>query len=164
MLSVDSLLNGRLDIFANSLRHLVLPVISLSLVHWATLGRIVRISTISERKKDYLTAARARGIPERRLLWRHTLRNILSPALSSSALAAASLFTGVFMVELIFDLKGVSDLVVHGSMLGLDVPIAMGFSVYAVGLVLVIMFLLDILRAILDPRARQSLIHGSITE
>lgn len=161
MVTVDSLLNGRLDIFVDALRHLILPVVTLSMVHWATLGRIVRSTILVERRKDYLTAARARGIPERSLLWQHALRNALTPALSSSALAAASLFTGVFMIEIIFDLKGVADLVVKGSTLGLDVPVAMGFSVYSVGIVLVVMFVLDVLRAILDPRARESLIHGA---
>jgi ABC-type dipeptide/oligopeptide/nickel transport system permease component len=159
LMTVDSLLNGRLDIFVDAVRHLVLPVITLSLMYWATLGRIVRSTIIIERRKDYLTAARSRGIPERRLLWRHALRNVLSPALSSSALAAASLFTGVFMIELIFDLKGVADLVVHAATYGIDVPVAMGFSVYAVCVVLVVMFVLDVLRVILDPRSREGILH-----
>jgi peptide/nickel transport system permease protein len=161
MVTIDSLLNWRLDIFVDAVRHLVLPVVTLSLVHWATLGSIVRRAIIAERRKEYLTAARAHGIPERRLLWRHALRNVLAPALSNSAVAAASLFTGVFMIEVIFDLKGVADLVVHGATLGLDVPITMGFSIYAVSIVLVVMFVLDVLRAILDPRSRESLIHDN---
>jgi ABC-type dipeptide/oligopeptide/nickel transport system permease component len=171
MMTIDSLLNRRLDIFFDSVRHLVLPAVTLSLVHWATLGRIVRSTIITESRKEYLTAARARGIPERRLLWRHGLRNILAPALSSSALAAASLFTGVFMIEIIFDLKGVADLIVRASSptrvsasgattFGLDVPILMGFCVYSVVVVLIIMFVLDILRAILDPRSREIMIHA----
>jgi peptide/nickel transport system permease protein len=155
LMTIDSLLNWRLDIFLDSVRHLVLPVVTLSLVYWATLGRIVRTSIINESHKEYLTAARARGIPERRLLWRHGLRNIMAPALSTSALVAASLFTGIFMIEIIFDLKGVADLVVDASKSGLDVPMVMGFSVYSVSIVLVIMFVLDILRAILDPRSRE---------
>ena len=159
MMPIDSLLNGRLDIFADAVRHLVLPVFTLSLVHWATLGRIVRTTIITERRKEYLTAARARGVPERLLLWRHALRNVVAPALSSSALAAASLFTGVFMIEIIFDFKGVADLVVKGSTGGLDVPLAMGFCIYSVSIVLVVMLALDILRAILDPRSRESMIH-----
>ncbi len=158
LITIDSLLNGRLDIFVDAVRHLALPVFTLSLMYWATLGRIARSTMIIERRKDYLTAARARGIPERRVLWRHALRNILSPALSSSALAAASLFTGVFMIEIIFDLKGVADLVVHASQTGLDVPVAMGFSVYSVCVVLIIMFALDLLRAVLDPRSREVVI------
>jgi peptide/nickel transport system permease protein len=159
LITIDSLLNGRPDIFVDAVRHLVLPVITVSLVYWATLGRIVRTTVITERRKAYLTAARARGISERHLLWRHTLHNVLSPALSSSALSAASLFTGVFMIEIIFDLRGVGDLLVHASSSGLDVPVAMGFSVYSACMVLMIMFVLDVLRAILDPRSRESMIY-----
>ena len=159
LITIDSLLNWRLDIFLDSVRHLVLPVVSLSMVYWAILGRIVRNTIITEARKDYMTAARARGIPERHLLWRHGLANIMSPALSSSALAAASLFTGVFMIEIIFDLNGVAELVVHASKSGLDVPIVMGFCVYSVSVVLVIMFVLDVLRAILDPRSREIMIY-----
>ena len=70
---------------------------------------------ITESRKEYLTAARARGIPEKSLQWRHALRNILAPALSSSALAAASLFTGVFMIEIIFDLNALA--IAHGSVI-----------------------------------------------
>jgi ABC-type dipeptide/oligopeptide/nickel transport system permease component len=159
-MTIDSLLNGRLDIFWDSLRHLVLPVIALSLMYWATLGRIVRSEILVERDKDYLMAARSRGIPEKRLQWGHAFPNILAPALSSSALAAASLFTGVFMIEIIFDLKGVAELIVKGTSSGLDVPIAMGFSVYSIIVVLVIMFVLDIFRALLDPRARENMFYS----
>jgi peptide/nickel transport system permease protein len=159
LMTVDTLLNGRLDIFVDAVRHLVLPVFTVSLLYWATLGRIVRSTVILERRKEYIVAARSRGIPEKRLLWRHALRNVLSPALSSSALAAASLFTGVFMVEVIFNLKGVADLVVHSAAIGLDVPLAMGFSVYSVCVVLVIMSVLDFLRAILDPRSREAMVY-----
>jgi peptide/nickel transport system permease protein len=164
LMTIDSLLNGRFDITLDSIRHLILPVITVSLLYWATLGRIVRSTIIEERRKEYLTAARSRGIPERRLLWRHALRNVLSPALSSTALAAASLFTGIFMVEIIFDLKGVADLVVQSSQIGMDVPIAMGFCLYSVCVVLVIMFVLDVLRAILDPRSRESMVYGETTD
>jgi len=64
-----------------------------------------------------------------------------------------------FMVEIIFGLKGVADLVVHGTGYGLDMPIAMAFCVYSVSIVLVIMFVLDILRAIVDPLSRESMTH-----
>ena len=61
------------------------------------------------------------------------------------------------MIEIIFDLKGVADLVVGGVSVGLDVPIVMGFSVYSVCVVLVIMFILDVLRIFLDPRSLEGM-------
>jgi peptide/nickel transport system permease protein len=153
MLTIDGLLNGRLDVTLDALRHLVMPVFTLSLAHWATLGRITRATTIEEKQKDYIIAAKAHGIPQHSLLWRHTFRNVLAPSLTSSALSAASLFTGVIIVERTFNIKGISDMIL--SIGGIpDAPAVMGFAVYSVLMVLIIMLILDIAQAIIDPRVR----------
>ena len=154
MLTVDSLLNGRIDIFWDACKHLVMPVFTLSLYHWATLGRIARTSMINERRKEYVTAARARGVSERRVVWHHAFHNMLSPSLTSIALSATSIITGVFVVEIIFNFPGVSR-VILSAMGGIpDAPAALGFAVYSVFMVLLLMFFLDVLQAILDPRIR----------
>jgi peptide/nickel transport system permease protein len=152
--TIDALLNRRPDVALDAARHLVLPVVSLSLVHWATLGRVSRAITIEEMQKDYILAGRARGLPPRRLVWKHSFRNILAPAVASSALSAASLFTGVFVIETIFGLKGVSNIVVQSLSGTPDAPAALGFAVYSIIVVLVIMFVLDIVQALVDPRVR----------
>lgn len=158
MLTIDSLLNGRLDIFKDAWKHLAMPVFTLSLYHWATLSRIARASTISEHGKEYILAARARGIKERRVIWRHAFRNMLSPSLTSIALSATSIITGVFVAELIYDLKGVSS-VILASMSGIpDAPAALGFAIYTVVMVQILMFLLDIFQAALDPRVREGVL------
>ncbi len=155
MLTIDALLNGRSDIFLEALRHLVLPVITLSLYHWATLGRISRAAMIEELGKDYVVAARARGLKERRVIWRHALRNTLIPALTSSALSAATLVTGVFVVEAIFNIKGVSYFLRNALITATpDLPAALGFTIYSVLMVLGFMLFLDLLQAALDPRFR----------
>lgn len=154
LITIDGLLNARPDISLDALRHLVLPVITLSLAHWATLGRITRAATIEELGKDYVLAARGRGIPERGVIWSHTLRNVLVPALNSSALAAASLFTSLFVVEVIFLYNGVSSLLIQSMRDIPDVGLAIGFAVYSILAVLTIMVVLDILQAIVDPRIR----------
>lgn len=59
----------------DALRHLVLPVLTLSLAHWATLGRITRALMIEELQKEYIVAAKARGVPTRGLVWGHAFRN-----------------------------------------------------------------------------------------
>jgi ABC-type dipeptide/oligopeptide/nickel transport system permease component len=155
LLTVDGLLNGRLDVTEDALRHLVLPVFTLSLTHWATLGRVTRAAIIDEAHKEYIVAARARGLPAGHVVWRHAFRNALLPALTSTALSAASLVTGVYVVETIFGLKGVSYLVTS-SMLGApDAALALGFAVYSVLLVLPLMLALDVLKALVDPRIRE---------
>ena len=159
LVTLDGLLNGRLDISLDAFRHLVLPVFTLSLLHWATLGRVTRSSMIEELHKEYLLAGRARGIPEQSLVWRHAFRNALAPSLASSALSAASLFTGVFVVEVIFNFKGVSQLIVGGLSGVPDAPAALGFCLYSVLIVMAVMILLDIIQVLSDPRLRK----GNIT-
>ncbi|MBN1147914.1 MAG: ABC transporter permease [Anaerolineales bacterium] len=165
MLTVDGLLNGRLDISLDALRHLMLPVLTLSLAHWATLGRVMRTAMIEELSQDYVTAARGRGVSMRRAVWWHALRNALLPALNSTAISAAMLITGVYVVEVIFALPGVSELINKSTARGVytaamipDVSIAMGFTVYSVIMVLVFMLILDIVQAVVDPRVREGVL------
>jgi peptide/nickel transport system permease protein len=160
MYTLDGLLNHRLDVTWDALRHLVMPVITLSLYHWATLGRITRSTIITERTKEYIIAAKARGTSENRIIWKHAFPNTLAPSITSLALSAASLVTGVFVVEIIFSYYGISDLIVK-SLLGVPDPAAaLGFSVYSVIIVLILMFVMDLLMAFLDPRVRDEVIQS----
>lgn len=158
MATLDSLLNGRLDIFWNAIRHLAMPVITLSMYHWATLGRITRAMIIAERDKEHLVAARARGIPEKRVMWRYALRSVLAPSLTSVALSATAIMTGVFVVEIIFDLQGISSVLVSSMKSEPDAPAALGFAVYSVILVVILMLLLDVVQALTDPRIRDEVL------
>ncbi|HEX5807902.1 MAG TPA: ABC transporter permease [Anaerolineales bacterium] len=160
LITVDSLLNGRPDIFLDAWRHLAMPVFTLSLYHWATLGRIARASMIQERSKEYVLSARARGLAERQVIWRHIFRNMLSPSLTSIALSAASIVTGVLVAEIIFNFKGVSQVIVSATSGVPDAPAALGFAVYSVLLVLILMFILDVLQAALDPRIREGVLKS----
>jgi len=147
------LLNGQPQVTLDTARHLVLPVVTLSLFHWATLGRVTRALVIEEASKGYVTAARARGLSSGRVLWGHAVPNVLAPGLTSSALSAATLITGVYVVEVVFNWPGVSSLITY-SMWEPDVALAAGFAVYSVLAVLAVMFLLDIVQVIVDPRLR----------
>ena len=152
LLTIDGLLNGRTDVTLDALRHLVLPVFTLTLAHWATLGRITRAAIISEKGKEYVTAAFARGLRQRSVIWRHALRNATLPALTSVILSTASLLTSVFVIERIFNLKGLSELVTTSMTRTPDAPVALGFAVYSVLIVMPLMFILDMTKAIIDPR------------
>ena len=159
LLVIDGILNGRYDITLDALRHLVLPVFALSLTHWATLGRITRAAMIEELGKDYVLTALGKGLSARRTVWRHALHNAMLPAINSSALSAATLITGIFVVEIIFALPGVSEPLTQSSALHAsfmpDIPATMGFAVYGVLLVLPLMLILDVLQALVDPRIRE---------
>jgi ABC-type dipeptide/oligopeptide/nickel transport system permease component len=158
ILTLDSLLNGRPDIFGNAVRHLAMPVFTLSIYHWATLGRVTRISVLGEEKKEYVTAAKARGLIERRVVWKHVFHNILSPSLTSMTLSATSIVTGVFVAEIIYDINGISGVIVAAMGGVADAPAALGFAMYSVVMILFLMFLLDVLQAVLDPRVREGIL------
>lgn len=160
MLTLDSLLNGRLDIFADAWRHLAMPVFTLSLYHWATLGRITRSTMILEKDKEYIISARARGVSERRVVWHHAFFNMLSPSLTSMTLSAATIITGVFVSEIIFDFDGVSYVIVEAMRGVPDASAALGFAVYSVLIILLLMFVLDVLQAVFDPRVREGVLKS----
>jgi peptide/nickel transport system permease protein len=153
LVTIDGLLNGQWQVSLEAARHLVLPAVTLSFFHWATLGRVTRALIIEEASKGYITAARARGLSSRWILWRHAVPNVLAPSLTSSALSAATLITGVYVVEVVFNWPGVSKLIVP-TVWEPDVTLAAGFAVYSVLAVLVVMLLLDIVQLIVDPRLR----------
>jgi len=155
LLTLDGLLNRRPDVSLDALRHLVMPVFTLAIAHWATLARVTRATMIEETHQDYVMAAKARGIPERRIVWRHTLRNAIAPALTSSLLSAASLVTGVFVVEIIFNFHGISAIAVSSMEFIPDAPAALGFAIYSVIVVLILMGILDLIQSSLDPRIRE---------
>lgn len=157
LLTIDGLLNGRPDISLDALRHLVMPVFTLAISHWAILGRITRVTMIEELQKEYVVAAKARGIPGRSIVWHHTLRNAISPALTNSILSAASLVTGVFVVEIIFNFHGISFIAVSSMQYIPDAPAALGFAIYSVIVVLILMSILDLILYGLDPRVRNEI-------
>jgi peptide/nickel transport system permease protein len=160
LLTIDSLLNGRLDITTEAFRHLLLPVITLSLAHWATLGRLTRATMVEELDSDYVLTGHGKGLSQRSIVWTHALRNSLVPAINSTALSAASLIMGVFVIEVVFGIPGVSELITDALRFYPDVPAAMGFAVYSVLLVLPLMLVMDILQGIVDPRIREGVMDA----
>jgi len=156
--TIDSLLNLRFDIFLESLQHIAMPVLTLALYNWATLGRITRSIIMEQRKKEFITSARARGLTERRVLWKHAFFSVLAPSLTSIALSAATILTGAFVVEIIYNFHGVSEVLAMSMQSIPDAPAALGFAVYSVVMVLVLMFILDVVQAIVDPRIREDIL------
>jgi ABC-type dipeptide/oligopeptide/nickel transport system permease component len=155
MITIDSILNGRFDVLLDAAKHLVLPVLTLSVYQWATLGRISRAMIMGERRKEYLLAAKGRGVAEGKLIWRHAFRNVLAPSLTGMALSAASILTGVYVVEIIFDLNGISGVIVAATTSQPDAAAVLGFSVYSVIIIITLMLVLDVLQVLVDPRVRE---------
>ncbi len=154
-LTFDGLLNGRPDVVIDALRRLVLPVFTLGLLYWATISRVTRVAMIEEKNKEYLDAARARGLRDRQLEWRHAFRNAALPAMTAMVLSAAGLVTGVYIGEVIFNFKGLSEVITKGFLFGADASLVMGFAIFSVLLVLPIMLFFDLVRLWVDPRLRE---------
>lgn len=162
MVTIDGVLNGRLDVTLDTLRHLAMPVMTLALAQWATLNRITRAAVREELDHDYVTVAYSKGLRDRTVVRRHALRNALVPILTSSALATASLMTSVYLVELLFNLHGLSDVFIAATSQAanfatFDPAPAMGLAIYSVLIVTTITFVLDILHALVDPHLRERL-------
>lgn len=156
LLTVDGLLNRRLDVSLDALRHLAMPALTLAFTQWAILGRLTRAAMIEELQQDYVVAARSRGLRESKILWGHMFRNTIPPVFTSSMLTAASLLTGVFVVEIIFNFPGISNLAVISMAFVPDAPAALGFGIYSVIVVLILMGILDFLKSLVDPRIRDN--------
>ena len=152
LVTIDGMLSHRWDVTLDALRHLVMPVFTLTLVHWATLARITRMTIIEVKNQEYVTAARARGASEKRITWRHMLPNAITPGLASSLLSIASLVTGVFVVEIIYNFHGISEIAVGSLQFIPDAATALGFTLYSVVVVLLLMTILDVIQALIDPR------------
>ena len=138
---------------AASLGSLVLPAVSLSLHSAAVKARITRSSMLEILGQDYLRTARAKGLRERTVIWRHALKNALIPVTTIVGLQFGSLLGGAFIIETIFGWPGVGLLSVQ-AIFNRDFPVIQGTVLLVAVAYLVTNLLVDLLYAWLDPRIR----------
>lgn len=153
MYSVDSLLNGRADIFIDSLRHIFLPALTLSYINWALILRVTRSSMLDVVRQDYVNVARAKGLSERRVINRHALPNAMIPVATIGGLLLFSLMNGVVITETVFNYHGMG-LWVGQSALQLDVVSVLGVTLFEGTILVLANLVVDVLYAFLDPRIR----------
>jgi peptide/nickel transport system permease protein len=137
------------------LRHLALPLITLTLIGLGGAARFVRGALFDVRDEPFLFAARARGIGEWRLLVRHVLRNALGPVVTLLGLSLPALFSGAVFVEGIFAWPGVGRVLIDG-VEARDYPVVMAAATVSAILVVVGNLLADLLRTWVDPRVRDA--------
>jgi len=153
--TVDALLNGRLDIFVDSLRHMVLPILTLSYIQWALLLKITRSAMLEALRQDYVTTARAKGLAERDVINGHARPNALIPVATVSGLTIVGLLNGVVFTETIFNYPGIGSAAADAAV-SLDVLTVLGFVLFTATLLIVANLIVDVLYAFLDPRVRLS--------
>ncbi|GAA3190583.1 ABC transporter permease [Nonomuraea roseoviolacea] len=138
---------------AEWLRSLLLPWLSLGLVQGAVLTRYVRSAVLDVMREDYLRTARAKGRGRMGALWRHGLRNASIPVVTVLGLQLATLLIGAVVVERVFVIPGLGDLLLNG-VAGRDLLLVQGVVMVLVAAVLLINFVVDVCYAVLDPRLR----------
>jgi peptide/nickel transport system permease protein len=134
-------------------RHLVLPVFVSAFTGLAGLSRYVRNEMLEVVHQDYIRAARARGLSERRVIFKHALRNALIPVVTILGLSLPDLIGGGFIFETIFAYPGMGRLG-YEAVLARDYPVIMGVGVIAAALTLLGNLLADLAYAWVDPRVR----------
>jgi len=132
---------------------LVLPWISLALISAATYTRLTRGSMLDVMGEDYIRTARAKGLSERRVIYRHALRSALTPVVSQFGIDVGTLLGGAVLTETVFGLPGLGWTAVQ-SIENQDLPVIIGIVVIAAGAVVVANIVVDVLYAVLDPRVR----------
>lgn len=135
------------------LLHLILPTVVLSFNYVAGWSRYLRSSLIGALRTDYVRTARAKGLPERRVVGVHALRNALIPLLSIMALNLSSLFSGAVITETVFAWPGIGRMFVQ-AMFSRDYPLLMGILMLGSLMVIVFNLVADLLYGMLDPRIR----------
>ena len=138
---------------ARSVLSLILPALSLSLSEIAILARVTRSAMLDTLREDYVRTARAKGAPESTVLFRHALRNALIPVTTVAGLIAGFLIAGAVIIESVFRLPGVGQLV-YDSINNRDLVVIKNVVVLFTILVLVVNLLVDLAYALLDPRPR----------
>jgi peptide/nickel transport system permease protein len=153
MNTVDALLNGRPDIFVDSLRHIVLPVVTLSYLNWAYLLRVTRSSMLETLRQDYITTARSKGLKHRTVVWRHAVSNALIPVVTIGGMILIALLNGVVITETIFNYPGMGSYLAQAAT-SLDVISVLGVTLFSSVVLVLGNLFVDILYGVVDPRIR----------
>lgn len=135
----------------NHLQHLVLPVLTLSLVNIAVWSRFQRAVLIDELRSEHVAAARAHGLSERRVVLGHALRNTLAPVVTLVALDLGAMFSGAVVTETVFSWPGMGRLL-RDAAVDRDINVAMGIVMIGAVAVIVANLIADLAYAALDPR------------
>lgn len=138
------------------IRHLIMPTITLGLPYAAYVARLARSGTIEVMQQDFIRTARAKGVPEHRIVLVHALKGAVLPVVSFLGPAAAGILTGSFVVESLFGIPGMGQWFVKGA-INRDYSVVLGTAIIYATLVTVFNLLVDLAYAWLDPRIRGSL-------
>lgn len=133
---------------------MILPAFTLAFAMTAKYARQVRAAVLDELNKNYIYGAKARGLKESTILWKHVIPNAILPLITMLGLSLGSLLGGTTVVEVIFSYPGLGDLAIS-SITSLDYPVIQGYVLWISLIYMVVNFVVDLSYSILDPRLRE---------
>ena len=149
----NSIIVGEWDVLKDVLRHLILPAVALSTIPLAIIARITRSSMLEVLGLDYVRTARAKGVPNNKVISKHALRNALLPVVTIIGLQLGAILGGAVLTETIFGFAGVG-LSVYEAILSRDFPIIQGFVIIIAVIYVFFNLVVDLSYGFLDPRIR----------
>lgn len=141
--------------FFDKAQHLVLPIITLVVISMGSLMRYTRTNMLEVLNADYIRTARAKGLSERKVIYRHAFRNTLIPIVTIVGGSLPGLFAGALITETLYSIPGIG-FVAYQSEISGDIPFTMFYLVFLAVLTLLGNLLSDVLYAVVDPRVRVS--------
>ena len=133
--------------------HMVLPVVTLTMLSIGGLMRYTRTNMLEVLNSDYIRTARAKGLPEKTVINKHAFRNTLIPLVSYMSFLLPSMFSGALITETLYQIPGIGYISYQAMVRG-DIPFAMFYTTFLLLLTQVSLILADIMYAVVDPRVR----------
>jgi peptide/nickel transport system permease protein len=153
ILLLDTAMQGQWEAFRNAFSHLILPASLLGYFSLAYISRMTRSFMLNELSQEYVVAARAKGLSEARIIWRHALRNAMVPLVTVITLSYASLLEGSVLTETVFAWPGLG-LYITNSLQNADMNAVLGGTIVVGSVFIGLNLLSDLLYRTLDPRTR----------
>ncbi|MBE9014281.1 ABC transporter permease [Pseudanabaenaceae cyanobacterium LEGE 13415] len=150
---LDTLLRFNLPAFIDVITHLILPALTLGTIPLAIVARITRSAMLEVLSQDYIRTAKAKGLSDRLVIFRHALKNALLPINTTIGLQFGTLLSGAVLTETIFSWAGIGSWIYDG-ILARDYPVVQGGVVFVAIVFVLINLLVDLSYAIIDPRIR----------
>ncbi|WEX09410.1 ABC transporter permease subunit [Chelativorans sp. AA-79] len=150
---IDSLLSGQDGAFLSALSHLILPTVVLATIPLAVIARQTRSAMLEVLGEDYVRTARAKGLPPRRIVGLHALRNALIPVVTTIGLQVGVLMAGAILTETIFSWPGIGKWMVD-SVFRRDYAVVQGGLLLIAGIIMVVNLIVDVLYGLINPRIR----------
>ena len=133
--------------------HLVMPMFVLVILSIGSLMRYTRTNTLEVLNADYIRTARAKGLSENSVVYKHVFRNTLIPLVTTLAGILPGLFGGAMITETLFDIPGIGQ-IAYNALLAGDIPFIMGYNMFIAVLTILGILLADIMYAVVDPRVK----------